>query len=481
MIDPVLLRENPELVKRSQEARGESADLVDEALAADSARRAAITAFEELRAAQNAHGKTGRAGAEGREGRAGRPGQGTERPGQAGAARRDRGGERMPMRSSRASRTSSSTACPPGARTTSSRCARTASRRSFDFEPRDHLELGELLGAIDMERGTKVSGSRFYFLTRHRRAPRARAHDPGARPRAAGRVHPDRAADARAAGGHARHRIPRPALRRGVPPRRRRPLPRRHERGAARRLPHGRDPRLRARSRSATPAGRPATGARPGRTARTPAASSACTSSTSSRCSSTRRPTTPRPSTSASCAMQEGMLQDLGLAYRVIDIAAGDLGSSAARKFDVEAWVPTQGAYRELTSTSNCTTYQARRLDIRYRPRRRQDRAGRDPQRHARHDPVDRRAARDPPARRRLGDGARGAAAVSRRSRGHGADRVTRRPPAAHRQRRGRRPAEGRRSSSSRSRATPRTRMSRPSDCSSCSTSTARCCSKTSR
>jgi seryl-tRNA synthetase len=67
-------------------------------------------------------------------------------------------------------------------------------------------------------------------------------------------------------------------------------------------------------------------------------------------------------------ALQEGMLQDLGLSYRVIDVAAGDLGSSAARKYDVEAWVPTQNAYRELTSTSNCTTYQARRLDIRYRP-----------------------------------------------------------------------------------------------------------------
>jgi seryl-tRNA synthetase len=66
-------------------------------------------------------------------------------------------------------------------------------------------------------------------------------------------------------------------------------------------------------------------------------------------------------------AWQEALLQQLGLAYRVIDTAAGDLGSSAARKFDVEAWVPTQGAYRELTSTSNCTTYQARNLDIRYR------------------------------------------------------------------------------------------------------------------
>ena len=66
-------------------------------------------------------------------------------------------------------------------------------------------------------------------------------------------------------------------------------------------------------------------------------------------------------------ALQEGMLRSLGLAYRVIDVAAGDLGSSAARKFDVEAWVPTQDAYRELTSTSNCTTFQARRLDTRYR------------------------------------------------------------------------------------------------------------------
>ena len=65
---------------------------------------------------------------------------------------------------------------------------------------------------------------------------------------------------------------------------------------------------------------------------------------------------------------QEDMLQSLGLAYRVIDVAAGALGSSAARKFDVEAWVPTQQAYRELTSTSNCTTFQARRLDIRHRP-----------------------------------------------------------------------------------------------------------------
>ncbi|MEP6598348.1 MAG: serine--tRNA ligase [Actinomycetota bacterium] len=57
----------------------------------------------------------------------------------------------------------------------------------------------------------------------------------------------------------------------------------------------------------------------------------------------------------------------LELAYRVVDVAAGELGSSAARKFDIEAWFPSQGTYRELTSTSNCTTYQARRLNIRTR------------------------------------------------------------------------------------------------------------------
>ncbi|GFG72668.1 hypothetical protein MBOT_00330 [Mycobacterium botniense] len=64
---------------------------------------------------------------------------------------------------------------------------------------------------------------------------------------------------------------------------------------------------------------------------------------------------------------QREMLAKVEVPYRVIDVAAGDLGSSAARKFDCEAWLPTQGTYRELTSTSNCTTFQARRLATRYR------------------------------------------------------------------------------------------------------------------
>ncbi|HET6584882.1 MAG TPA: aminoacyl--tRNA ligase-related protein, partial [Nannocystaceae bacterium] len=68
-------------------------------------------------------------------------------------------------------------------------------------------------------------------------------------------------------------------------------------------------------------------------------------------------------------AIEEEIFQGLGLPYRVLDIASGDLGGPAYRKFDIEAWMPGRGAFGEVTSTSNCTDYQARRLRIRYRPR----------------------------------------------------------------------------------------------------------------
>ena len=133
--------------------------------------------------------------------------------------------------------------------------------------PRDHLELGEGLGAIDMERGAKVSGARFYFLTgvgaRLELALLNLAMDTGARRG----LHADDHADPGAARDHGRHRVPRRARGRGLPPRGRRPVPRGHLRGGARRAC------TRTRSstcrpvRCATPAGRPATAARPARTA----------------------------------------------------------------------------------------------------------------------------------------------------------------------------------------------------------------------
>jgi seryl-tRNA synthetase len=66
-------------------------------------------------------------------------------------------------------------------------------------------------------------------------------------------------------------------------------------------------------------------------------------------------------------ALEEGLLDALGLPYRVVNVAAGDLGASAVKKYDIEAWFPSQGRYREVTSCSNTTDYQARRLGIRYR------------------------------------------------------------------------------------------------------------------
>jgi seryl-tRNA synthetase len=67
-------------------------------------------------------------------------------------------------------------------------------------------------------------------------------------------------------------------------------------------------------------------------------------------------------------AIEEEIFTELGVPYRVVNIAVDDLGASAAKKYDIEAWLPSQGRYREVTSCSNTTDYQARRLDVRYRP-----------------------------------------------------------------------------------------------------------------
>ena len=104
--------------------------------------------------------------------------------------------------------------------------------------------------------------------------------------------------------------------------------------------------------------------------AATRAGSSASTSSTRSRCSASSRRRTRPPSTSGSSSIEEEILGALGVPYRVVNIAADDLGASAAKKFDLEAWLPGQGRYRELTSCSNTTDFQARRLDIRVRGER---------------------------------------------------------------------------------------------------------------
>ena len=237
------------------------------------------------------------------------------------------------------------------------------------FPPRDHLELAGPL--IDMERAARLSGARFAYLRGDAGDARARARALGAgeaarRPRLRARD----PAGARARAGALRHRLP--ARHRAAALHA--PRGRAVSWWAPRRWPSPRSTTARSSTpsccRSATPASRRAFAARPEPPARTPAGSSGCTSSTRWRCSASSPPRTRSPSTSGSWRSRRRSCRQLGLPYRVMNIAVGELGNSAAKKYDCEAWLPSQGRYRELTSCSNTTDYQARRLNIRARRQR---------------------------------------------------------------------------------------------------------------
>ncbi|WP_434968702.1 serine--tRNA ligase [Microbacterium sp. bgisy207] len=366
MIDPVLLRENPELVKRSQEARGHSSDTVDAALAADRERRAALTAFEELRAAQNAHGK--KVAQAPKDEKAALVAEAKELSEKVKQAQ-----QRVAVAEEAAEEALSRIenividGVPAGGEADFVTLRTHGEPRAFDFTPRDHLEIGEILGAIDVERGTKVSGSRFYFLT-----------GVGARLELAiMNLALDRALQA----GFTPVIPPtlvRPEVMRGTG------FLGEH----ADEIYHLGEDDLFLVGTSEVPlagyhmdeiidfAKGPKRYAGWSTCYRREAGSYGKDTRGIIRVHQFNKLemfvyTTMEDAEAEHLrlvGMQERMLQDLGLAYRVIDVAAGDLGSSAARKYDVEAWLPTQGAYRELTSTSNCTTFQARRLDIRHRP-----------------------------------------------------------------------------------------------------------------
>ncbi|MCI4659043.1 serine--tRNA ligase [Cryobacterium zhongshanensis] len=365
MIDPVLLRENPDLIKRSQKARGASVEAVDAALAADTARRTSIKAYEDLRAAQNQFGKQV-ASAPPAEKKA------LVAEAQALAAR---------VKAAAATATDAEThftgivrtlanpiidGVPAGGEENFTTLRTHGEIPTFDFEARDHLELGEMLGAIDMARGAKVSGARFYFMrgigARLEIALMNMALD---RALQAGfiplitptLVRPEIMDGTGFLGEHADeiYYLPADDL---------------YLTGTSEVALAGyhsdeildlNDGPLRYAGWSTC--------------YRREAGSGGKDTRGIIRVHQFNKlemftyvlPENAEAEHDRLVALQEGMLQSLGLSYRVIDVAAGDLGSSAARKFDIEAWVPTQNAYRELTSTSNCTTYQARRLDIRYR------------------------------------------------------------------------------------------------------------------
>ena len=365
MIDANLLRDNPEVIKASQRARGASESLVDDAANADAAWRKAQAEFETLRAEQNAKAKLV-AGAS-KEDRAALIAEGQALAAEVKVAEQ-KANEAQVVLDAAIWKIENVVidGVPAGGEDDFVVIREEGTKPTFSFEPRDHVALGDLLDVIDIERGAKISGSRFYFLkgwgARLELALMNMALDQAAN---AGftalitptLVKPEVMAGTGFLGQHADEIYYLPAddlyltgtsevalagyhsdeivdLSDGTLRYAGWSTCYRREAGS-----HGKDTRgiLRVHQFNKL------------------------------EMFSYVAPEDAEAEHQKLLAWQEEMLRKCELPYRVIDTAAGDLGSSAARKFDAEAWVPTQDAYRELTSTSNCTTFQARRLNVRFR------------------------------------------------------------------------------------------------------------------
>jgi seryl-tRNA synthetase len=367
MIDLAALRQDPEAVKRSQAARGESVELVDQVIVADAARRTALGEFESLRANQKAIG-TQVAKAQG-DAKQALLAETKTLSDQVKAAENqlremDASLDALVLGLSNVV----DPAAPVGGEDDFVVIKEVGTKRDFAAEGisvRDHVEIGELLGAIDIERGAKVSGSRFYYLT----GPGAMlelalvqlamntAQKNGFTPMIPPALVKPAAMEGTGFLGQAAENVYRleaddmylvgtaevPLAAYHMDEILEGDLPRRYaafspcfrrEAGS-----HGKDTRGIFRVHWFDKV----------------EMFSFC----------------PVDEAVAEherlLGFEEEFLQALEIPYRVIDVATGDLGSSAARKFDCEAWVPSQERYREVTSTSNCTTFQSRRLKIRAR------------------------------------------------------------------------------------------------------------------
>ena len=364
VIDLRQLRENPDAVRRSQRARGDDPGLVDALLDADAARRAAISAADNLRAEQKAMSK--QVGAASRE----------ERPAVLERAKQLAVGVKAAEADQTAAEEAFTAAhmavsnvvldeVPPGGEDDYAVLDTVGSIPAID-NPKDHVELGESLGLFDIERGAKVSGSRFYFLTGRgallqlgllQTAVRLAVDNGFTLMIPPVLVRPEIMSGTGFLGAHA-------------------------------------DEVYRVESDDLYLVGTsevPLAGYHAGEILdlsggplRYAGWSSCFRREAGSYGKDTRgiirvhqfdkvegfvycHPDDAVQEHESLLGWQRDMLAMIEVPYRVIDVAAGDLGASAARKFDCEAWIPSQQAYRELTSTSNCTTFQARRLQIRYR------------------------------------------------------------------------------------------------------------------
>lgn len=368
VIDLRLLREDPDRVRASQRARGEDETIVDRLLAADERRRSSATAFDRLRSEQKSVGKqVPKAQGDERAALLERA-QGLSAEVKAADAAQDEAAadaQRLLLELSNVVED----AVPPGGEDDFVTLEEVGTPRDFaaeGFEPRDHVELGKLLAAIDVERAAKVSGARFYYLTGIGamlelalvNMAMAQANAAGFTPMITPALVRPKAMEGTGFLGQAAENVFH--LEKDdyyLVGTAEVPLGAYHmdEIIDARQLPlryAGFSPCFR---REAGTYGKDTRGI--------------------IRVHQFDKVemfvfTTPEEAAAEHRRLldwEKEFLTALELPFRVIDTAAGDLGSSAARKFDCEAWIPTQGKYREVTSTSNCTEFQARRLSVRMR------------------------------------------------------------------------------------------------------------------
>jgi len=365
MIDPRLLRDEPDRIRAAQAKRGLSDEVVDRAVAADETRRAAIAEYERLRGEQKTLGKLIPKAAP--EEKASLLEQTKELAGRVKAA------EAAQTEAEDLWRTTlmeipnlASDESPAGGEEDYRVIETVGTKPEFDFEPRDHVDLGRMLGAIDLERGAKVSGSRFYFLTGIGaqlefaliNMAMDQARNAGFTQMVAPSLVKPRAMEGTGFLGQAADDVYRI---------------------------EGQDLYLVGTSEVPLAAYHSDEILDAGSLPLRYAAFSPCfRKEAGSHGKDTRGIfrvhwfdkvemfvyTTVEESYAEHLRLLEWekeFLDKLELHYRVIDVAAGDLGTSAERKFDCEAWIASQGRYRELTSTSNCTDFQTRRLDTRGR------------------------------------------------------------------------------------------------------------------
>jgi seryl-tRNA synthetase len=368
VIDPRLLREDPDRVREGQAKRGLSPDVVDQALAADERRRSSIADFERLRAEQKQLGKQiPQAQGEEKQQLLARTKSLSAAVKEAESSQAD--AEQAYRELLMSIPNVAAPEAPAGGEDDFVVLEEVGVPRDFaeeGFEPKDHVELGRILGAIDVERGAKVSGARFYYLTGAGadlelalvNMAMDQARDAGfttmippalVKPRAMeGTGFLGQAADdVYRIEGDEMYLVGTSEV----------PLAAYHsdEILDSSTLP--------LRYAAFSPCYRKEAGSY-GKDTRgiirvhwfDKVEMFSYTTVEEAHAEHQRL-----------LGWEKEWLEKLELAYRVIDTAAGDLGLSAQRKFDCEAWIPTQGKYRELTSTSNCTDFQARRLDVRAR------------------------------------------------------------------------------------------------------------------